>query len=374
MGQADGTGSGGPALPARGEDVPTRERTGASAPGRAPEPGDVAGGRGSVRVSFVSADGITDHPASELEELLARPDGFVWVDMPEYDDDADALLAGPLHAHALVRRACAERNFVPTIHAYEQHIFVIQHAPLTGEHGHVHVLELDELIGERYLVTVHGPRNPVLSEEAATEETRAVRARIAAGRFTPSSPHDLAYAIGSAIARRQSAAISEVASQLPALETAVMATDFRSAEELLERLFLLRHELSTARTMASQAYDIQARIHSLDRFVPDEARRHARDLTEQYERVRNLGDGELGFLAGVIDLYQTRVTTKMTLAMERLAVIAAITLPITAIASIYGMNLIGNEGTAPAHLTIVLAIMLAISLWLLRWARRQGWW
>ncbi|MGW5240272.1 CorA family divalent cation transporter [Monashia sp. NPDC004114] len=327
-----------------------------------------------MQVSFVSADGITDHQPSELEGLLGRSDGFVWVDIPEYDEHADALLAGPLKAHALVRQACAERNFVPTIHAYEQHLFVILHAPLTGEGGHVHVLELDELIGDTYLVTVHGPRNPVLTQEAATEETRAIRARLEAGRLRPGSAHELAYAIGSAIARRQSAAVRQVAGQLPELENAVMAADFRRPEELLERLFLLRHELSTARTMASQAYDIQARIHSLERFVPAEARRHARDLAEQFERVRSLGDGEMGFLVGVIDLYQTRVTTKMTVAMERLAVIAAITLPITAIASIYGMNLIGNDGTDIEHLVIVLAVMLGISLWLLRWARRQGWW
>ncbi|WP_076260319.1 magnesium transporter CorA family protein [Intrasporangium flavum] len=327
-----------------------------------------------MQVSFVSADGITDHAPGELESLLARTDGFVWVDVPDYDDDAEALLAGPLRAHPLVRQACAERNFVPTVHAYERHLFVILHAPLTGEGGHVHVLELDEVIGERYLVTVHGPRNPVVTLEDATAETRAVRARIEAGRLAPDNPYELAYTVNSAIARRQSAAVREVAARLPALEAEVMAPDFRRPEGLLEQLFLLRHELSTARTMAAQGYDIQSRIQSLDRFVPGEARRYARDLADQFERVRNLGDGEMGFLVGVIDLYQTRVTTKMTVAMERLAVIAAITLPITAIASIYGMNLIGNDGTDVPHLLLVLAVMVAMSLWLLRWARRQGWW
>jgi Mg2+ and Co2+ transporter CorA len=60
--------------------------------------------------------------------------------------------------------------------------------------------------------------------------------------------------------------------------------------------------------------------------------------------------------------------------MERLAVIAAVTLPITALASIYGMNLIVNEETRFVALTGVLAVMAAISLALLRWARHQGWW
>jgi Mg2+ and Co2+ transporter CorA len=327
-----------------------------------------------MQVSFVSADGITDHPPGELESLLARADGFVWVDVPDYVPEADALLAGPLRAHALVRQACAERNFVPTVHSYEHQLFVILHAPLTGQGGHVHVLELDELIADRYLVTVHGPRNPVLSAEDATVETRSVRARIEAGRLAPENPFELAYVINSAVARRQSAAVREVAARLPALEAEVMSPDFRRPEDLLEQLFLLRHELSTARTMAAQGHDIQARIQSLDRFVPADARRHARDLADQFERVRNLGDGELGFLVGVIDLYQTRVTTKMTVAMERLAVIAAITLPITAIASVYGMNLIVNDQTHVPQLVLVLAVMVGISLWLLRWARRQGWW
>jgi Mg2+ and Co2+ transporter CorA len=60
--------------------------------------------------------------------------------------------------------------------------------------------------------------------------------------------------------------------------------------------------------------------------------------------------------------------------MERLAVIAAVTLPVTAIASVYGMNVIVNQHTHYVELVVVLAVMIAISLMLLRWARRQGWW
>src|SRR6476619_7964561 len=139
-------------------------------------------------------------------------------------------------------------------------------------------------------------------------------------------------------------------------------------------MFLIRHELITARTMAAQSHDVFARISSLDRFVPEPSRLLARDLAEQFDRVRSVADGESQFLFGVIDLYQTRVTTKMTVAMERLAVIAAITLPITAIASVYGMNMIVNQSTHVGQLLLVLAVMLAISGWLLRWTKRQGWW
>jgi magnesium transporter len=55
-------------------------------------------------------------------------------------------------------------------------------------------------------------------------------------------------------------------------------------------------------------------------------------------------------------------------------VIAAVTLPITALSSIYGMNVIVNSRTHPVHLAVVLAVMAVMSAALLRWARRQGWW
>ncbi|MGZ4632552.1 MAG: CorA family divalent cation transporter [Actinomycetes bacterium] len=73
-------------------------------------------------------------------------------------------------------------------------------------------------------------------------------------------------------------------------------------------------------------------------------------------------------------MYQTRVATKMTVAVERLAVLAAVTLPITAIASVYGMNVIVDQQTHVVQLVVVLAAMAAISAALLRWTKRQGWW
>jgi magnesium transporter len=76
----------------------------------------------------------------------------------------------------------------------------------------------------------------------------------------------------------------------------------------------------------------------------------------------------------VIEFYRTRTETKMTIAAERLAVIAVVTLPITALSSVYGMNIIVNDRTDFPHLAVILAVMVTISATLLRWAKRQGWW
>jgi len=326
-------------------------------------------------VRFVGTDGIEEHAVGDVPALLARTDGFVWVDALTFDSDVESLLVEQFQAHPRVIEGCRVRNHVPTVHVYEGHFFTIIHAPLLGDTGHVHMLEIDQLVGRNYLVTVHGPLNPVVDAAEALVETEAVRKRISAGRFRPTSPAELSYAVGSAIARRQRAVIGDVAEKLPALENRVMAPSFREPEELLEQMFLVRHELTTARTMAAQSHDIYARITTLERYVPEADRGFARDLADQFDRVRSVGDGEAQFLHGVIELYQTRVHTKMTVAMERLAVIAAVTLPITAVASIYGMNVIASDNhTRPIELVILIVIMLAMSWWLLTWTRRQGWW
>jgi Mg2+ and Co2+ transporter CorA len=50
------------------------------------------------------------------------------------------------------------------------------------------------------------------------------------------------------------------------------------------------------------------------------------------------------------------------------------TTAITAISSIYGMNVIVNAKTHVGQLAVILAIMLVISVVLLRYTKRQGWW
>src|SRR4051794_3288604 len=328
-------------------------------------------------VRYVDSAGAHPHGTDEVVRLLARDDGFVWVDVPPgpggWDEEVEAFLSS-LGCHPLVLEACRRRNHVPTVHAYADHYYVTTHTPLEGEAGHVHLLELDQIIGDRFLVTVHGPLNPVDDADEGLVETSAVLRRIDSGRFAPTTPAEASYALSSAVARRQRALVGSVAEKLPGLEQHVMASQLTDPEELLERMFLIRHELITARTMAAQTHDVYARIGSLDRFVPEPSRVLARDLADQFNRVRSIADGEAQFLFGVIELYQTKVNTKMTVAMERLAVIAAVTLPITALASVYGMNVIVNQSTHVIQLIILVAVMLGISGLLLRWTHRQGWW
>ena len=294
----------------------------------------------------------------ELELLIAMGDGLVWVDIPAADDEGVRVLTEVFGFHPLAVRDCAERNQVPKIHAYPDHVFLVLHAPERGQGGSVHQIELDQFIGPGFLVTVHGPLHPAVDPEVARRETGRVLQPLESGRLRAAA----------------SVQLSTLAVDARQLEQEVMGDAIDDPVPFLEELFRARHELLVVRTMATLSREIYSRMLTLERYVPGASESLVADLADQFARVSGLADGQKDFLQGVIEFYQTRTETKMTIAAERLAVIAAVTLPITALSSIYGMNVIVNDSTHLGQLAVVLAVMAVMSALLLRWTKRQGWW
>jgi magnesium transporter len=253
-------------------------------------------------------------------------------------------------------------------------VFIVVHAPEIGANGHVHYLELDQFVGENFLVTIHGPLSPKVPLEAALRETEAVAARMDSNRLHPTSPFGLTYAIVSSIARREAEMVADIARDVGLMEQRVMAEANEDPQKFLSELFAARHELLTIKTMAAQGSEIYRRAIKLTTFAPTEGMALMKDLLDQYETVSHISDSQLVFLMGVTEFYRARTDTKMTIAAERLAVIAAVTLPITSLSSVLGMNVIVNDSTHWVALSILLLIMLVMSGVLLRWAHKQGWW
>jgi magnesium transporter len=158
------------------------------------------------------------------------------------------------------------------------------------------------------------------------------------------------------------------------LEQRVTSGHVGDPEEFLEELFGTRHALLAVSNMATLGHQIYGRMSALGRFVPPEGQPLVADIEDQFARVTGVADGQIRYLEGVIEFYKARTDTKVTIAAERLALIAVITLPITALSSIYGMNVIVNDHTHLGQLAVVLAIMVVMSVGLLRWAKQQGWW
>jgi Mg2+ and Co2+ transporter CorA len=261
----------------------------------------------------VLADGkVVPHPVEELPALLAGGTGLIWVDIPGCDARAVQVLSEVFGFHHMAVHDCVERNRVPKMHAYPDHVLVVLHAPERGHRGHVHYVELDQIIGRNYVVTVHGPVNPAVGAGAALRETSAVLSRIETGRLVPRTPFELSYAIAAAVTRNQEAYIETVTSDVWRLEQRVTGGDVGEPVDFLTELFRAGHGLLAVRTMAALSAGIYERLAGLSGISPA-GQQLVSDIADKFERVRGVADGEREYLRGVIEFYQTVLTINSAL-------------------------------------------------------------
>jgi magnesium transporter len=210
-------------------------------------------GKTAMMLSWITSDGVSNHALAELPELRKRTDGFLWLDIPEWSEE---LRRFSRMSSTFIQCRSPKARIVATFpesHVYPHHVFIVVHAPEIGAAGHVHYLELDQFIGEDYLVTVHGPISPKVPLQAALRETEAVATRMDSGRLRPTSPFGHSYAIVSSIARRESHMVDEIAREVGLMEQQVTADVDQDPQKFLSELFAARHELLTIKRWLSRA-------------------------------------------------------------------------------------------------------------------------
>lgn len=345
-------------------------------------------------IRLIGDQGAERHPVEELRALLDREDGLVWVDIPACDEDAVRVLSQVFGFHPMAVRDAAERNRVPKVHAYPDHVFVVLHAPERGERGHVHYVELDQFVGRNYLVTVHGPVNAAVAPEAALRQTREVLARIEAGRLRPSTSFELSFAIVSALIRNQENYVETVTSDVWRLEQRVTGGHVGDPEEFVDELFRARHGLLAVRTMGALSGAIYGRMTNLTGISPG-GRQLVADIADQFDRVRSVADGEREYLQGVIEFYQTTLTIKATLVgqaqtaevnrlteasyaqneeIKKISAWAAIFFAPTLVGTVYGMNFTHMPELHWAFgYPAALVLMVLMSAGLFMVFKRVGW-
>ena len=223
-----------------------------------------------MKLRWIDSTGATERELAELPALRTRADGFLWLDIPEWSETAQAILRDEFHFHPMAIAKSRDRNHVPRLHVYPDHVFTVVHAPEIGAGGHVHYLELDQFIAADFLITVHGPISPKVPLEATLRETSAVAARMDSGRLHAASPFGLSYAIISSIARKEADMVAEIAREVGLMEQRVMAEADEDPQMFLSELFAARHELLAIKTMAEQGSEIYRRAIKLIGFASPE--------------------------------------------------------------------------------------------------------
>ena len=221
-------------------------------------------------------------------------------------------------------------------------------------------------------MTVHERRDGIATDDANRDSTTVLR-RLREGRAAAGSAAQLAHAVATAVAENMEANVRGLSDRVVKLEREIMRRR-RQDERHLDSMFRARHQLVTVQTMATHNRAVFDRLSRMAGELLPDSMSHVEDAADQFARVQSTYAAERDFLQELLDLYQTRATDSINIAMERLALISAVALPITAVASVYGMNTIVNAHTRPLQLVLSLGAMVVLTIAMLVWARRQGWW
>lgn len=334
-----------------------------------------------VDVYWIDDAGVQRRPAKDVAQLLGKPDGLLWVDIPQCEAAHARVLMETFGFAELAVKDCVERNHIAKMHLYDEHVFAVVHAPhLSDRGGHVHYIELDQFIGHDFLVTVHGPLNPKVDREVAHVDTRRIVERLASGQFQPRSGMELSHGIVSSLIRRETDLVAELARRCGQLEQEVTDNVEDDTKDLLERLFEVNHELLAVRTLATQASDTFRHMAGGGQALTSAEKGLATDLADRFGAVRSMAHGQREFIQGVIEFFQTRTTLELSLAAEKgnkhteqiSAWVAIVAVP-TAVTGFFGQNVPYPGFGETSGFLLSTSIMLAAALLLYVYFKNKGW-
>jgi len=55
----------------------------------------------AMKLRWIDSNGVSDREVAELPVLRKRSDGFLWLDIPEWSGDAEAISANEFHFHPM---------------------------------------------------------------------------------------------------------------------------------------------------------------------------------------------------------------------------------------------------------------------------------
>ena len=316
--------------------------------------------------SLVFRSGALTESATVDPAWLAPESGtVVWVDFESPDDNETKFLTDTFRFHELaVEDAIAEVHH-PKIESYDGMLYLILHGIVahTTKQG-FETLDVDFFLGTHFLVTVH--YHPSRSISAEKEVLRRHPALLAEG------PCSLLHRLVDRLVDHYGPEVDALEDRLEALEQEVFAGHSHPIRDLLR----LKSDIASLRRVTLPQRDALSRLARREfAEIPDQLAYRFRDV---YDHLVRLSD-EAIFLqdrvTGLLDAYLSMQSNRLNQVMKVLTVIATIFMPLTVLASLYGMNvdlphLPGGDG---AQFWWVLAIMLTMSAGMLWVFRRMKW-
>ncbi len=266
----------------------------------------------------------------KIETAHKSGEGLLWIDIEGDDKDDISLMSDIFHFHQLAIDDClGERINPPKVDEFGDYIFVILHGiNYSIESDIVDTSQLELFIGPNFVVSHH--TFPILS----TQEVR--RLVEDSGRPMNRGTDFLAHEIADALIDNVLPTIDTMNDVADDIEEEAIHNPRKTTLEAI--LKLKRSTMKLHRVMAPQR-DILNRLSRREfHIITEDAQIYFRDIYDHLVRIEDLNQGIRDRTDNALSTYMSSVANRQNETMKVLSIVAAIFLPLSLLAGIYGMN------------------------------------
>jgi len=289
---------------------------------------------------------------------------LTWIDIAPPTERETEYLAQNYNFHPLDLDDCLSRIQRPKIDEYKNYHFLVFHFPVFSKEIRLtNTSQLSVFIGNNFLITLHkGELKPLVKlfrecqlEEEARQEN-----------FSQGSGY-LLYRIVDRLVDYCLPILNKIIENIEDIEETIFSDSTGSAVK--EISLLRRNVISFRRTI----WPMRAVIGSLEpkirRFTTTNLEVYFGDMVDHVDKIWDGLDESKEIIEGLNDTHDSLATNRTNEVMRTLSIIATILLPITVVASIYGMNIplpFQNSGFSLAFVFAIMAVVIGGMLYLFR--------
>jgi magnesium transporter len=307
--------------------------------------------------------------AVQIEEALDAviPGRVTWINVDGLDPKVMTRLGERFGLHPLALEDAMNVPQRPKAERYEKHYFLILHLLRLLE-GNLTDEQISVFFGEGWVITVQ--------ERVEGDSFDSVRAAIrhARGRTREAGADYLAYLLIDSVADAYFPIIEWISERMGALEQEAVTTSTNT--QCLIRIQQTRHDLlALRRAVWPVREEIGALIRDDSGLIMQETRVFLRDAYDHAVQALELVESLRETGTAVMEVYLSAQNQRLNEVMKVLTVMSTLFIPLTFIASIYGMNFeIMPELKWRYGYAWALGLMVATASALIYFFRRRGWW
>ncbi len=294
---------------------------------------------------------------------------LTWLNIEQPTEQETEYLAQNYPFHSLDLDDCLSRIQRPKIDEYPDYLFLVFHFPVFNKEARVTIPNQGSVfIGDSYLITLHNgdlkPLVKLFKECQINEETRQEH-------FSQGSGYLLYRAIDRLVDYCLPI-LSKIGDNIEKVEESIFSAGMPKA---IREISILRRDVISFRRII---WPMRAVIGSLGtkvrRFTKMDLTVYFGDMVDHTDRIWDGLDEYKEIIEGLNDTHDSVATNRTNEVIRMLTIIATILLPITVVASIFGMNIpLGPFADSAYSALYVLLICLAIIGGMLYFFRRHHW-